>query len=146
MCPHPSRPVSQMPETQRWGKAQSSCCGHAGWQTSHHLPLGHRAVEEGKALLPGCTRESKQPPWRREHSRTGVEAGKEEGTWCGGCSVGSKAGAGLVLEGAEKPGGEVNKDTRLILVTLSETGWQMSRKVGVTQRCRLRGGQRLRYI
>ena len=98
-----------MPETQRWEKAQSSCCGHAGWQTSHHHPVGHRAVEEGKALLPGCRRESKQPPWRRERLHTGetltpIEAGKEEGTWCGGCSVGSKAGARLVLEGAEKPG------------------------------------------
>lgn len=35
---------------------------------------------------------------------TAIEAGKEEGTRCGGCSVGSKAGARLVLEGAEKLG------------------------------------------
>lgn len=71
--------------------------------------MGRRAVEEGKALLRGCRRESKQSPSRRGslhtgETLTGIEAGKEEGTWCGGCSVGSKAGARLVLEGAEKPG------------------------------------------
>lgn len=32
--------------------------------------------------------------------------------------MGSQAGARLVLEGAEKLGGEVNKDTRLIPVTV----------------------------
>lgn len=76
---------------------------------------------------------------RTGETLTAIEAGKEEGTWCGGCSVGSKAGAKLVLEGAEKPGVRSIKIQDLFRlqwgfsweevcpeVTLSETGWQVS--------------------
>lgn len=90
-----------MPETPRWGKHSPAA---VAMQTGNSSPSGSQDLKESRALLPWGMRELDKPPERRGHlnareTLTSSEAGKGE---CGGCTVVSKVGAVLVLEGGEQ--------------------------------------------